>query len=504
MAPSTGHVKNPSGLPLSVLPLPAKGGVGLRPLDEAFAMSLIFPTRPVLAQHPPSSSSNQQKPWHPDSWREKKALQQPSYEDTEHLQACLSELRSRPPLVHPGEVDALKKQIAEAGQGRRFVLQAGDCAERFVDCNPSTITDKLKIILQMSLILVYGLRKPVVRIGRIAGQYAKPRSDTVETLQGVSLPSFRGDIINGFAFDAQSRKHDPARLLQAHTYSCFTLNYLRALIQGGFADVRHPEMWKLDHISETQQPLLYTELSERVCESIRFMELLGGGNAEVLSKVDFFTSHEGLLLDYESALTRSCSGSSKAYNLGAHMLWLGERTRQPDGAHVEYLRGIANPIGIKLGPTADPADVIALLESLNPENEPGKITLITRMGAGKASQALPGLVRAFQASGRCVTWSCDPMHGNVIKTEGGIKTRDFSAILQELSETHNVHKQEKSVLGGVHFELTGENVTECIGGGVGLQEEHLTENYQTYCDPRLNYSQSMEMAYLLSKLISPS
>ncbi|MCA2958742.1 MAG: 3-deoxy-7-phosphoheptulonate synthase [Silvanigrellales bacterium] len=440
--------------------------------------------------------------WSPDSWRARTALQQPRYEDSELLASCLREIAGRPALVHQGEVLALRQQIAEAGEGKRFILQAGDCAERFVDCSPKSISDKLKIILQMSLILVYGLRRPVVRIGRIAGQYAKPRSDDLETLGGISLPSFRGDIINGIAFEEEARRHDPRRLVQAHTLSCYTLNSLRALVEGGFADVRHPEMWKLDHVSEHHQPRLYTDLSDRVRESTRFMELLGGANPDFMRRVEFFTSHEGLLLDYESALTHwvSVPGAEKPgwFNLGAHMLWLGERTRQLDGAHAEYLRGIENPLGIKVGPTADPAEIVSLVQCLNPNNVPGRITVITRMGAGRVRGALPGLVKALHSAKVFVTYSCDPMHGNAIKTQNGIKTRDFASILAELNETQAVHKESGSLLGGVHFELTGENVTECIGGGGGLAEEHLTQNYQTACDPRLNYSQSMEMAYLIS------
>jgi len=452
------------------------------------------------------SGLSQTAGWTPESWRARKALQQPRYEEPRELAACLAQIRSRPPLVHAGEVDALKMQMAEAGEGRRFILHAGDCAERFEDCNPQSITDKLKIILQMSLILVYGLRKPVVRIGRIAGQYAKPRSDDAETVGGVTLPSYRGDIINGFAFEENARKHDPRRLVEAHNASCFTLNYLRALIEGGFADVRHPEMWRLDHISEERQPKLYTDLSDRVRESTRFLELLGAtANPGLMRRVEFFTSHEGLLLDYESAVTHPVMSDGRGgrhYNLGAHMLWLGERTRQPDGAHAEYLRGIANPTGIKVGPSADPREIVKLVQLVNPSNEPGRINLITRMGAGRARSVLPALITAMRDARLNVTWTCDPMHGNVIKTEGGIKTRDFSSILAELQETFATHRSSNSILGGVHFELTGENVTECIGGGAGLQEEHLTENYTSSCDPRLNYSQSMEMAYLLSDLLS--
>lgn len=435
--------------------------------------------------------------WSPVSWASRVALQQPTYENEDFLASCLARIRECPPLVSAGEIMSLKRQIAEAGEGRRFILQAGDCAERFVDCNTKSITDKLKIILQMSLILVYGLRKPVVRIGRIAGQYAKPRSEGMETLGGQSLPSFRGDIINGFAFDSDARRHDPERLIRALSHSCFTINWLRALIDGGFADVRHPELWKLDHISETRQPGLYTDLSLRVRESTRFMELIGG-ESEAMRRVDFFTSHEALLLDYESALTHFNPVAKSWFNLGAHFLWLGERTRQLDGAHAEYLRGIGNPIGIKVGPKASATEITELVRIINPSGEKGRITLITRMGAGQVRGALPALVKAVQNSGQFVTWSCDPMHGNAIKTQNGIKTRDFNSILSELTDTEKVHSECGSILGGVHFELTGENVTECLGGGMGLAEEHLTENYQTYCDPRLNYGQSMEMAYLIS------
>lgn len=435
--------------------------------------------------------------WTPMSWASRTALQQPQYDDVHSLAESLARLREMPPLVHVGEIKSLKSQIAEASEGRRFILQGGDCAERFVDCTPKAITDKLKIILQMSLILVYGLRKPVVRIGRIAGQYAKPRSEDFEMKNGLCLPSFRGDIINGYAFESESRRHDPQRLVKAATMSCFTINWIRALIEGGFADVRRPEIWKLDHISESKQPQLYTELSERVRDATRFMELIGGAG-EYMRRVDFFTSHEALLLDYESAFTQKIDGEPGWYNLGAHMLWLGERTRQIDGAHAHYLSGIENPVGIKIGPTSNAAEIVNLVKLVNPNNEPGKITLITRMGHKKASGVLSELITAIKNAKLKVTWSCDPMHGNAIKAQNGIKTRDFSAILGELIETEECHRAMGSILGGVHFELTGENVTECLGGGVGLSEDQLVENYQSYCDPRLNYSQSLEIAYLIS------
>lgn len=435
--------------------------------------------------------------WSPDSWRKFPALQQPQYEDERELESWLEKIKRYPGIVSAGEIVALKRQIAEAGEGKRFILQAGDCAERFVDCQSRVISDKLKIILQMSLVLVHGLRKPIVRIGRTAGQYAKPRSQPEETLDGVTLPAFRGDIINGFAFDAAERKHQPRRLFDAYLHSALTMNHIRSLIEGGFADIRHPEMWKLDHIDEDKQSALYRDIQLRVRQSTRFMELLGGENTDFMRRVEFFVSHEGLLLDYEQAFTDYDSQFGGWFDLSAHFLWIGERTRQLDHAHVEYFRGIENPIGIKLGPSADPGEIVQVLRRVNPEREKGKVTLISRMGVQYVDQVLPGILTAIAKSGEPVTWSCDPMHGNAIKTEGGVKTRDFGAILKELKVTEQIHQDVGTQLGGVHFELTGENVTECIGGDVGLSESSLTENYQTSCDPRLNYSQSMEMAHLL-------
>jgi 3-deoxy-7-phosphoheptulonate synthase len=427
------------------------------------------------------------------------ALQQPEYQDADELRFWLDRIRQHPPIVTPGEVVALKTQLAEASLGRRFVLHAGDCAERFVDCNTKAISDKLKIILQMSLVLVHGLRRPIVRIGRIAGQYAKPRSQGLESRGSQSLPSFRGDIINGFEFSEGSRRHQPARLFDAFMHSTFTMNHLRSLIEGGFADIRHPEMWRLDHIDEDKQLDLYRDIKHRVLESTRFMELLGGSNNEFMRRVDFFVSHEGLLLDYEAALTHYDEATKQWYDLSAHFLWIGERTRQLDGAHVEFFRGVANPIGIKIGPTTDPKYLFDLLEALNPQREAGRITLISRMGVAEVASRLPPLLEAVRQSKHPVMWSCDPMHGNAITTQDGVKTRNFDAILGELTLTEQAHRQFGSILGGVHFELTGENVTECTGGSVGLSESSLSTNYQTYCDPRLNYAQSMEMASLLSQ-----
>lgn len=456
----------------------------------------VVPPSSALRSRPPSAATS---PWTPDSWRARNALQQPGYEDPSELRFWLDRIRHYPPIVTGGEIAMLKRQIAEASEGKRFVLHAGDCAERFVDCNSKAISDKLKIILQMSLVLVHGLRRPIVRIGRIAGQYAKPRSQGLETRGEQSLPSFRGDIINGFEFTSEARRHQPSRLFEAFMHSSFTMNHIRGLIEGGFADIRHPEMWRLDHIDEDKQLSLYRDIKRRVAESTRFMELLGGANNDFMRRVDFFVSHEGLLLDYEAALTHYDSSQGVWYDQSAHFLWIGERTRQLDGAHVEFFRGVANPIGVKIGPSTEPEGLIELLHALNPTFEPGRVTLISRMGVGEVSRRLPPLIEKVRDSHYPVMWSCDPMHGNAIITQDGVKTRSFNAILEELKVTEQAHRDLGTILGGVHFELTGENVTECIGGAVGLSESSLGTNYQTYCDPRLNYAQSMEMASLLSQ-----
>lgn len=391
--------------------------------------------------------------WSPTSWKTRSARQQPCYDNHEHLVYCLDRIRAFPPLVHSGEIVKLKERIAAAGRGEMFILHGGDCAERFVDCNPQSIAEKFKILLEMSRVLMRGLQRPIVRIGRIAGQYAKPRSDEFESVGGLRLPSYRGDIINGFAFDPDSRRPDPERLVRAYVCSCFTLNQLRALISG----------------------------------------------SEKEAHTEFFTSHEGLLLDYESALTHFVPWENAWFNLGTHFLWLGDRTRHLEEAHVEYLRGIANPIGIKLGPGARANEIVTLIKRLNPENEPGRITLITRFGRQKVRDHLPPIISAVTQEKLFVTWTCDPMHGNIIKTQSGLKTREIGAILQELDETHQVQKEMGTLLSGVHLELTGDHVTECVGGRERLTEEHLTRNYQTYCDPRLNYTQSIEVASRISE-----
>ena len=439
--------------------------------------------------------------WSPESWQEKPIAQQPCYDDIKHLEAVLTKLQALPPLVFSGEVDQLREQLARAGRGEVFILQGGDCAERFVDCNRTAIESKLKILLQMSVVLCYGLKKPVIRIGRIAGQYAKPRSNTVETVDGVDIPVYRGDIINGFKADLASRRPDPERILQAYHHSAATLNYIRALTKGGFADLHFPHHWDMDFINSAQVNLDYQKVLDNIRSAIAFMESLGS-KTENLSSVEFYTSHEGLLLPVEQAHTFLDETNGQHYNLGAHMLWIGDRTRRLDGAHIEYFRGVANPVGIKVGPSADPSEIAQTLKILNPERHEGKLMLITRYGQGRVDAHLPELIRAVQASGIPVTWSCDPMHGNGSKSPSGLKTRDFQAILSELTETFAIHRAHSTVIGGIHFELTGDNVTECLGGSAGITDEHLTSNYETYCDPRLNYSQSLEMAFLVSKMLA--
>ncbi|MFK7825276.1 MAG: class II 3-deoxy-7-phosphoheptulonate synthase [Oligoflexales bacterium] len=441
-----------------------------------------------------------QNSWSLNSWRSKHAAQQPEYKAKEQLKTCLQQVSDYPPLVFEGEVDSLKKELADASVGKKFLLQGGDCAERFQDCNRSTIMNKINILLQMSVVLCYGSRRPVIRVGRIAGQYGKPRSNKTEEVDGVQLPVYRGDNVNSFEPEPNLREPDPTRLLQGYHFSALTLNYIRALSSGGFADLHHPDNWNLDFVAKSPHWPRYEEIVLNIKNAITFMETIGYKDT-FLSGVDFYTSHEGLILPYEEAQTKKSQINDKYYNLGAHMLWIGDRTRQLDGAHIEYFRGIANPIGIKVGPSADPAELVKAIEILNPEHEMGRITLITRFGAGKANNYLPNIIKAVTEADLPVCWSCDPMHGNAIKTKNNIKTRDFNAILNELKETFSVHLDIGSHLGGVHFELTGDNVTECTGGSEGITDTDLSRSYQTYCDPRLNYSQSLEMAFLISSML---
>ncbi|WP_243303160.1 class II 3-deoxy-7-phosphoheptulonate synthase [Geothrix oryzisoli] len=438
-------------------------------------------------------------PWNPHSWQRFPAMQQPDYADPSELEAVLARLRRMPPLVVPEEVDRLRGLLAEAAAGRRFLLQGGDCAEQFKDCTPESIAGKLRVLLQMSVALTHGGRKPVVRVGRIAGQFAKPRSKPTERVRGQELPSYRGDLINSLTADAAGRRPDPARMLEAYFHAAATLNHLRALTAGGFADLHHPERWELP--GATGEVPEYRRTLDQVRESLDFLEALGGVQRDVLERIDFYTSHEALLLPYEEALTRWVGDASAYYNLGAHTLWVGERTRQLDGAHLEYLRGLRNPLGVKVGPSATPEHLTALLDRLDPTREPGRITLISRFGAAKIGSALPPLLKAVQATGRPVLWSCDPMHGNGVESAQGLKTRDFGAILSELRQAFELHRLHGSHLGGVHIELTGEAVTECTGGSEGLSEADLAKSYETGCDPRLNGTQSLEMAFLIAEMM---
>lgn len=442
--------------------------------------------------------------WSPNSWRTKPAAQQPVYPDAAALESVCTQLAHLPPLVTSWEIESLKSQIAEAQQGERFLLQGGDCAESFDDCESSKIADKLKILLQMSLVLVHGTRKRVIRVGRFAGQYAKPRTVETETNGGRTLPSYRGDIVNRVAFDEAGRTPDPLLLLRGYERAALTLNFIRALIDGGFADLHHPEYWDLDFVKHSPQAAEYQKMVESIGHSLRFMETLSGVRVGQLSRVDFFTSHEGLHLLYEQAQTRRVPHREGWYNLSTHFPWIGLRTANTDGAHVEYFRGISNPIALKIGtggPLTTPDALIALLDVLNPANEPGRLTLITRFGAHGIAKGLPPFVEAVARAKRHVLWVCDPMHGNTEKTAAGIKTRKFEHILAELEQAFEIHRKAGTYLGGVHFELTGENVSECTGGARGLNEEDLKRAYRTQVDPRLNYEQALEMAMILARRV---
>lgn len=440
-------------------------------------------------------------PWTPDSWTTKTAAQQPAYLDREELNDVLRQLSRLPPLVTSWEIENLKLQLAAAAKGERFLLQGGDCSESFDDCESSAIASKLKILLQMSLVLVQGGKKRVIRIGRFAGQYAKPRSSEIETKDGLALPTYRGDMINHAGFTATDREPDPHLLLRAYERSGLTINFIRALIEGGFADLRHPEYWEMHFLEKSPNAAEYTRMVRAIGDSLRFMETLAGGVLGDISRVDFFTSHEGLHLLYEQAQTRRVPRRTGWYNLSTHFPWIGDRTRALDGAHVEYFRGIANPIGVKLGASATPQDAVALARVLDPSNEPGRLTFILRFGVSRIEKALPPLVRAIQDAGKTVLWCCDPMHGNTETTRDGIKTRHFEKILRELELCYHILRDNQALLGGVHFELTGDNVTECVGGSCGVTEADLKKDYRTQLDPRLNYEQSMEMALLLARLM---
>lgn len=448
--------------------------------------------------------------WKPESWTTRPSAHQAPYADADAVAAVVERLRSLPPLVTSWEIERLRGMLAEAQEGRRFVLQGGDCAETLVDCTPRAITSKLKILLQMSLVLVHGAKRPVVRIGRFAGQYAKPRSSQTESRPGpngqaVELPSYFGDLVNRAEFTPEARRADPELMLTAYQHAAMTLNFIRALVAGGFADLHHPEYWDLQFLRHAGLPeevrTEYQQASAQLAEALRFMEALGETSIDELTRVEFFTSHEGLNLLYESAQTRTVPRRDGYYDLTTHMPWIGERTRAVDGAHVEFFRGVRNPLGVKIGPDADPADVAALARTLNPTNEAGRLALIVRMGADRIDAALPKLIEHVQQAGPRVLWMCDPMHGNGMRTGSGIKTRDFDAILAELERSFDIHNRMGTYLGGVHFEMTGEDVTECVGGAAGVSESDLTRNYTSLCDPRLNYQQAMELAFRIARRI---
>ncbi|MBB6189238.1 3-deoxy-7-phosphoheptulonate synthase class II [Rhodanobacter sp. MP7CTX1] len=434
--------------------------------------------------------------WAPDSWQQRVALQQPQYDDAAELAAASEQLARLPPLVTSWEVLALKQSLAEAQEGQRFVLQGGDCAESFADCTSPIISNRLKVLLQMSLVLVHGLKRPVSRVGRFAGQYAKPRSTDQEVRDGVSLPSFRGDLINGQDFTAAARRADPRRMIQAHAHSALTMNFVRALIDGGFADLHHPEYWDLAWVEHSPLAAEYRKMVAGIGDSLRFMETLAGPIAG-FSRVDFFTSHEALLLHYEQALTRQVPRHRGWFNLSTHFPWIGMRTAALDGAHVEYFRGISNPIAVKIGPTVKPEQLLPLIDALNPHDEPGRLTLIHRMGNAGIATALPPLLEAVKREGRRVLWIADPMHGNTESTSNGHKTRRFDNIRGELDQAFDIHAAAGTRLGGVHLELTGEDVTECMGGARDLSETDLDRAYKSMVDPRLNYEQSLELAMLI-------
>ena len=432
--------------------------------------------------------------WSPSSWRARPALQMPQYPDAAALEAALAELRQLPPLVTSWEIFALKKQLAEAQEGKRFLLQGGDCAENFSDCESGTISNRLKVLLQMSLVLVHGLRLPVVRVGRFAVQYAKPRSADLETRGEVSLPSYRGDVVNGPAFTAEARVPDPRRMITAHARSAMTMNFVRALIDGGFADLHHPEYWSLSWVGCSPLAEDYQKMVNSIGDAVRFMETLAGVEVHNLNRIDFYTSHEALLLPYEEALTRQVPRQWGWFNLSTHYPWIGMRTAALDGAHVEYFRGIRNPIAIKVGPSVQPDQLLRLVDVLNPDDEPGRLTFIHRMGAAQTADRLPPLLDAVRRDGRRVLWVCDAMHGNTESTANGYKTRRFANILSEVEQSFDLHAAAGTRLGGVHLELTGEDVTECTGGARELTEVDLERAYRSSVDPRLNYEQSLEIA----------
>ena len=440
------------------------------------------------------------RPWTPDSWRQYPIRQQPAWPDPAGLNAVEKTLGGYPPLVFAGEARRLKAQLGDVAEGRAFLLQGGDCAESFAEFHPDNIRDTFRVLLQMAVVLTYGANCPVVKLGRMAGQFVKPRSGDTETVDGVELPSYRGDMVNAIEFTPEARTPDPQRMVQGYAQSASTLNLLRAFAQGGYADLHQVHRWNHGFVANSPLGERYQETADRIGDALDFMAACGvtSENSSQLAATDFYTCHEALLLTYEQALTRIDSTSGDWYDCSAHMLWIGDRTRQRDGAHVEFLRGVCNPIGMKVGPSMDTDELIRLIDILNPENDPGRLTLITRMGADNVESKLAPLVRAVQSEGRTVVWACDPMHGNTVKSSTGYKTRAVDRILAEVSGFFAVHQAEGTYAGGVHFEMTGQDVTECIGGAQEITEHSLSDRYHTHCDPRLNASQALELAFLIA------
>ncbi len=443
------------------------------------------------------------EPWSPDRWRGRPVRQQAEYPEPAALAAVETEIRRFPPLVFAGEARRLREALARVSLGQAFLLQGGDCAESFAEFHPNNIRDTFRVLLQMAVVLTFGAGVPVVKVGRLAGQFAKPRSEDFETRDGMTLPSYRGDMVNGPEFTPEARTPDPQRLIHCYNQSAATLNLLRAFAQGGYADLHQVHLWNLGFVADSPQGHRYRDLAERLDEALEFMAACGltSENTPQIRETDFFTAHEALLLNYEEAMTRVDSTTGDWYDTSAHFLWIGDRTRQPDGAHVEFLRGVENPIGVKIGPSTTADDLMRLVDRLNPENLAGRLTLIVRMGPDKIRHLLPPLIRAVERDSRRVVWVSDPMHANTVKSAGGYKTRHFDRILQEVQAFFAVHKEEGTYAGGVHFEMTGQDVTECVGGAQAITEANLSDRYHTHCDPRLNASQALELAFLLAQML---
>jgi len=441
--------------------------------------------------------------WRPESWRDKPVRQIPDFPDSAGLAAAEKTLRSYPPLVFAGEARNLRAHLADVSAGKAFLLQGGDCAESFAEFHPDNIRDSFRVLLQMAVVLTYGAACPVVKVGRMAGQFAKPRSEDTETQNGVTLPSYRGDMVNAMEFTPEARKPDPARMVQGYNQSAATLNLLRAFAQGGYADLHQVHRWTLSFLDTSPQAERYRDLAQRLDETLAFMAACGltSETTPQIRETDFYTSHEALLLGFEQAMTRIDSTTGDWYDTSAHMLWVGDRTRQPDGGHVEFLRGIKNPVGMKAGPSLAIDEFLRLIETLNPDNVPGRLTVICRFGHDKVADKLPPMIRAVEREGFKVVWSCDPMHGNTIKSSNGYKTRPFDRILAEVKGFFGVHRAEGTHAGGVHLELTGQNVTECTGGAQAITDTALSDRYHTHCDPRLNASQALELAFLLAEFL---